>query len=152
MTDQVTRTQIEALVDNAMETGCVPVSRVDELAQSLGLDDDELEAIYDMLDSRGVDVTDDCGDAAAEAEVAIPALASATVDALDLFLNEVGRYPLLTAAEEVELAKRIEDGDQSAKDRMITSNLRLVVSIAKHDRGHGLSLLDLIQEGIIGLI
>ena len=76
----------------------------------------------------------------------------ATTDALQLFLNEAARWPLLTAAEEVELAKRIERGDKAAKDRMINSNLRLVVSIAKKYQGHGLSLLDLIQEGIIGLI
>ena len=75
-----------------------------------------------------------------------------TTDSLQLFLNEAGRYPLLTAAEEVELAKLIERGDVAAKDRMINSNLRLVVSIAKKYQGHGLSLLDLIQEGIIGLI
>jgi RNA polymerase primary sigma factor len=75
-----------------------------------------------------------------------------TTDALQLFLNEAGRYPLLTAAQEVELAKRIERGDKEAKDLMVNSNLRLVVSIAKKYQGHGLSLLDLIQEGIIGLI
>jgi len=75
-----------------------------------------------------------------------------TTDSLQLFLNEAGRYPLLTAAEEVALAKLIERGDPQAKDRMINSNLRLVVSIAKKYQGHGLSLLDLIQEGIIGLI
>ena len=79
-------------------------------------------------------------------------LAVATTDALQLFLNEAGRWPLLTAEEEVELAKRIERGDAEAKERMINSNLRLVVSIAKRYQGHGLSLLDLIQEGIIGLI
>ena len=77
---------------------------------------------------------------------------AATTDSLQLFLNEAGRYPLLTADEEVELAKRVERGDKEAKDRMINSNLRLVVSIAKKYQGHGLSLLDLIQEGIIGLI
>ena len=76
----------------------------------------------------------------------------ATTDALQLFLNEAGRWPLLTKEEEVELAKRIERGDAEAKERMINSNLRLVVSIAKRYQGHGLSLLDLIQEGIIGLI
>jgi len=75
-----------------------------------------------------------------------------TSDSLQLFLNEAGRYPLLTAAEEVELAKLVEQGDKLAKDRMVNSNLRLVVSIAKKYQGHGLSLLDLIQEGIIGLI
>ncbi len=79
-------------------------------------------------------------------------LAEATTDALQLFLNEMGRYKLLTAEEEVELAKRIERGDKEAKDLMINSNLRLVVSIAKRYQGHGISLLDLIQEGIIGLI
>jgi RNA polymerase primary sigma factor len=79
-------------------------------------------------------------------------LAAATTDALQIFLNEAGRYPLLTAVEEVELAKRVERGDKAAKDRMINSNLRLVISIAKRYQGHDLPLLDLIQEGIIGLI
>jgi RNA polymerase primary sigma factor len=66
-------------------------------------------------------------------------------------MNEAGRYPLLTAAEEVALAKRVERGDVAAKERMINSNLRLVVSIAKRYQGHGLQLGDLIQEGVIGL-
>jgi RNA polymerase primary sigma factor len=79
-------------------------------------------------------------------------LAAATTDALQLFLKEVRRYPLLTAAEEVDLAKRIERGDNDAKHRMINSNLRLVVSIARKYQGHELTLLDLIQEGILGLI
>ncbi len=79
-------------------------------------------------------------------------LAAATADSLQLFLNEMARYPLLTAREEIELAKRIERGDRRARDRMINSNLRLVVSIAKRYRGHGVPLLDLIQEGILGLI
>jgi RNA polymerase primary sigma factor len=79
-------------------------------------------------------------------------LVESTTDALQLFLNEMGKYKLLTADEEVELAKRIERGDKAAKDLMINSNLRLVVSIAKKYQGHGLTLLDLIQEGIIGLI
>ena len=79
-------------------------------------------------------------------------LASATTDALGLFLNEIRRHPLLTAAEEVELAKRIEQGDAAAKERMINSNLALVVSIAKKYPQNELPLLDLIQEGIFGLI
>jgi RNA polymerase primary sigma factor len=73
------------------------------------------------------------------------------IDSLTLFMNDAGRYPLLTAAEEVALAKRIERGDRAAKERMINSNLRLVVSIAKRYQGHGIQLGDLIQEGVIGL-
>jgi RNA polymerase primary sigma factor len=72
-------------------------------------------------------------------------------DALSLFMNRAGRYRLLTAADEVALAKQVERGDAAAKERMINSNLRLVISIAKRYQGHGLPLLDLIQEGVIGL-
>jgi RNA polymerase primary sigma factor len=75
----------------------------------------------------------------------------ASADSLALFLNEIGRYPLLTAAEEVALAKRVERGDAAAKERMVNSNLRLVVSIAKRYRGHGVPFGDLIQDGVIGL-
>ena len=73
-------------------------------------------------------------------------------DLVRLFLNEIGRYPLLTADEEIKLAKRIEKDDLEARDQMIRSNLRLVVSIAKRYQGRGLSFLDLIQEGMLGLI
>jgi RNA polymerase primary sigma factor len=75
-----------------------------------------------------------------------------TLDSLQLFFREAGRYPLLTADEEVELAKRIERGDVEAKDRMINSNLRLVISQARRYQGQGLSLGDLIQDGMLGLI
>src|SRR5207302_9556403 len=99
------------------------------------------------------DLTDDCSlPDPDETLFSNETVAAMTTDSLQLFLNEAGRYKLLTAAEEVELAKRIERGDRAAKDLMINSNLRLVVSIAKKYQGHGISLLDLIQEGIIGLI
>ncbi len=146
---------ISALLDHADEHGCVHMTELYEVVQRLELAEEEIEALLEQLDERGVDVTDDCSRALKATEVAEytnDLLAGATADALQLFLNEIGRYPLLTAAEEVELAKRIERGDEAAKARMINSNLRLVVSIAKRYQGHGLSLLDLIQEGIIGLI
>ncbi len=79
-------------------------------------------------------------------------LAKATSDALQLFLNEIARFPLLTAEEEIELARRAERGDKAAREKLVTSNLRLVVSIAKRFRGDELTLLDLIQEGVLGLI
>src|SRR5215216_2785530 len=78
--------------------------------------------------------------------------ADPTMDSLQLLLREAGRYPLLKPSEEIELAKRIEKGDLVAKDRMINSNLRLVVANARRYQGQGLALGDLIQEGMLGLI
>jgi RNA polymerase primary sigma factor len=144
--------QIAAFVDHGVETGCVEISELNELVDHLHLGDEEVASLYERLEEHHVDVNDDCGREKAESTYINGDLAHATTDALQLFLNEMARYPLLTAEEEVELAKRIERGDKAAKDRMINSNLRLVVSIAKKYQGHGLSLLDLIQEGIIGLI
>jgi RNA polymerase primary sigma factor len=80
-----------------------------------------------------------------------PAPVSGSTDSLTLLMQSVGRYPLLTAAEEVALAKRIERGDREAKERMINSNLRLVISIAKRYQNRSLPLGDLFQEGVIGL-
>src|SRR3954454_5334770 len=80
------------------------------------------------------------------------ASADQTTESFQLFLNQASRYPLLTAAEEIELAKRIERGDLAAKDRLINSNLRLVVRFATRYQGHGLSLQDLVQEAMLGLI
>jgi RNA polymerase primary sigma factor len=147
------RPEIAALSSAGRERGCVNLSELDELAAALELSDDELQAVEDGLDSHGIEVSDDCGRAEVEpTRFRNDALASSTTDALQLFLNELRRYPLLSAQEEVELAKRIEQGDLEAKERMINSNLRLVVSLAKKYQGHELSLLDLIQEGIFGLI
>jgi len=144
---------IAALLEHGSETGCVEISELNELADQLELGDDEITSLYEQLEERGVDVRDDCGREKAPSSTYVNGdLATHTTDALQLFLNEMARYPLLTAEEEVELAKLIERGDKAAKDRMVNSNLRLVVSIAKKYQGHGLSLLDLIQEGIIGLI
>jgi RNA polymerase primary sigma factor len=146
--------EITALLDRGEELGCLNLSEFNDLLQEVELDDDEIEALHAQLEERGIELTDDCGrpESKDDSTYVNGDLAVATTDALQLFLNEAARYPLLTAAEEVELAKLIERGDKAAKDRMINSNLRLVVSIAKKYQGHGLSLLDLIQEGIIGLI
>ncbi len=149
----MTNDQINALIEAGEHEGCVDLSELARVTEAAELDDDELERLHEELKSRGIDVTDDCGRSdAPETTYVNGNLAESTTDALQLFLNEMGRYKLLTAEEEVELAKRIERGDKEAKDLMINSNLRLVVSIAKRYQGHGLSLLDLIQEGIIGLI
>ena len=149
----MSRETLAPMLDAGEEAGCLNLSEFSAAVQDLELEDEELETLYQELEERGISLSDDCGRAsAAEATYVNGDLAAATTDSLQLFLNEAGRYPLLTAAEEVELAKRIERGDVEAKNRMINSNLRLVVSIAKKYQGHGLSLLDLIQEGVIGLI
>jgi RNA polymerase primary sigma factor len=144
---------LAVLVEHGEEHGCINMTELYELFGKLELEDEQVDAILERFETHGIELTDDCS-RAIEDEVTYTnvQLATTTTDALQLFLNEAGRYKLLTAAEEVELAKRIERGDKQAKDLLINSNLRLVVSIAKRYQGHGLSLLDLIQEGIIGLI
>jgi RNA polymerase primary sigma factor len=144
--------QIKALLEQGEELGCINLSQFSEFVQEHELEDDEIARLHEELDTRGIELTDDCGRKEVESTFVNGDLAVATTDALQLFLNEAAKWPLLTAEEEVELAKLIERGDEQAKERMINSNLRLVVSIAKRYQGHDLHLLDLIQEGIIGLI
>jgi RNA polymerase primary sigma factor len=145
--------QVTALIELGEREGCLELSEVSRVVDTFELGEEEVERLYEDLQQRGIELSDDCGRAeAADSTYVNGNLAESTTDALQLFLNEMGKYKLLTAEEEVELAKRIERGDKEAKDLMVNSNLRLVVSIAKKYQGHGLSLLDLIQEGIIGLI
>jgi RNA polymerase primary sigma factor len=142
---------LRQLLDAAEQTGSVRQSELHELIEPLDLDALELDALHRELEQRGIDLVDD-EKAPEPAPAAPPPVVETTTDALQLFLREAGRHPLLTAAQEVELSKRIERGDMQAKQRMIQSNLRLVVSIAKNYRNQGLPFLDLIQEGTLGLI
>ena len=136
---------IQAFLGEAEERGTIEETALEAFAAEHDLDDVEVSALRAELEAREVDV-------------AVPArertegyAPSGSTDALTLFMTRAGRYPLLTAAQEVELAKRIERGDAEAKDRMINSNLRLVISIAKRYQGHDVPLGDLVQEGVIGL-
>jgi RNA polymerase primary sigma factor len=137
--------ELRALLEAAEHTGIVRAVDLTELAEVHELTALEQEAILLELEKRGLEIVD-------TTPVLPPPLPDSTTDALQLFLREAGRHRLLTAAQEVELAKRIELGDEEAKARMIQSNLRLVVSIAKNYRNQGLPFLDLIQEGTLGLI
>ena len=143
--------RIEALFERGEERGCVNLSELAELAQELELPEDDAQNVHDRLEARGIEVADDCGNGTQTlAHYNNEELAVMTSDTLQLFLRDVRRHPLLSADEEVELAQRIERGDLDAKERMVNSNLRLVVSLAKKYQGHELALLDLIQEGILG--
>src|SRR6187200_2928642 len=141
------------LLDGAEQAGSLKSTEVADVVETHELDALEQDALYRELDRRGIEiVADEPKDE--EPPPAPPPVApqETTTDALQLFLREAGRHALLTAAQEVELAKKIEKGDMRAKQLMIQSNLRLVVSIAKNYRNQGLPFLDLIQEGTLGLI
>jgi RNA polymerase primary sigma factor len=152
--DSQTGAETQALIEGALERGHVLESEIDALARTLALGDEDVEGLHERLEAGGVTVHDDC------AKHGVPPmtyangdLAHYTVDAMSQFLQEAARYPLLRPVEELELARRIEQGDLLAKEKLITHNLRLVVSIAKRYQGAGdLTLLDLIQEGMLGLI
>src|SRR6059058_1049887 len=151
--DTTIHPRVQALIDAAEDETCVNLSELSEVTQELELDEEALDRIHDEIETRGLELSDDCGrQSVAPTRIHANDFATNTTDALQLFLNEVRRWPLLTAEEEVELSKRIEQGDAEAKERMINSNLRLVVSLAKKYQGQDLPLLDLIQEGILGLI
>ena len=146
---------IQGLLENAEGTGSIKQPELAELIEAHQLDVLETDALFNELERRGIDVVAEEPEKEKEKEPAPPPLQTSyetTTDALQLFLREAGRHPLLTAPQEVELAKRIEGGDMGAKSHMIQSNLRLVVSIAKNYRNQGLPFLDLIQEGTLGLI
>src|SRR5437588_1301998 len=132
---------------------CIELSELSGLVQDADLGEEDAQALQDAPEARGIDVRDDCGRAGVDQTTyVIDDLAQQTTDAMSLFLQEVRRHPLLTKEEEVELAQRIERGDLEAKDRLVNSNLRLVIANARKYQGHDLPLLDLIQEGILGLI
>ena len=148
--------------------GVLEVKKVNEFFHELNLDVNQVDKIYEYLESNNIavvnlakddeepdddallEIEDDDAERATEDVSAI--IGTMTDDPVKLYLKEIGSYPLLTIDEEVDLAKRIENGDEIAKKILAESNLRLVVSIAKRYVGRGLSFLDLIQEGNLGLI
>jgi RNA polymerase primary sigma factor len=143
---------LRLFLDAAEERGSVTQAELTDVCDQLNLDPLELDEVYRELEARGIDLLAD--EQLPQAPEPPPAQVTweTTTDALQLFLREAGRHALLTPAQEVALAKRIETGDPQAKQRMIQANLRLVVSIAKNYRNQGLPFLDLIQEGTLGLI
>ena len=137
---------------DAEERGSIRAEELETLQHDHDLDDDAVETLRAALAAADVEIEEPSQRAQSRAkDLDLTPASTMSTDGLQLFLNEIGKHQLLTAADEVALAKRVEAGDLAAKERMVNSNLRLVVSIAKRYQGHDLPLLDLIQEGTIGL-
>jgi RNA polymerase primary sigma factor len=146
--------QTRALIEGVEERGFVEPAELEALALEHDLGEDDVEQLSRELEAMGVEIrhpAEEEPEQAPERPAPDPDLMVGSADSLQLFLADIGKHKLLTAADEVALAKRIERGDLVAKRRMIESNLRLVVSIAKGYRGLGVPFLDLIQEGTLGL-
>ncbi len=156
----MTNDEIRTLVARGQEFGFLGMGQLEQTLESADLGAPSVEKLSAELEDMGIELLDDESARQREAELAEEAerprklnlRAETTTDSLQLFLKDVGRVPLLTARQEVELAKKIELGDLEAKRKMVEANLRLVVSIAKNYRNQGLGFLDLIQEGTIGLV
>ncbi len=144
---------VRELVDKGKEKGTLTAHEVEGALERADITPEQYEEILEGLGEIGIKVTGpDADDLPAAEEEAPIADGMATDDPVKMYLKEIGRVPLLTAAQEVELAKRIEMGEEEAKRQLAEANLRLVVSIAKRYVGRGMQLLDLIQEGNLGLI
>jgi RNA polymerase primary sigma factor len=141
--------ETKALLQQGQTAGALTQDEVTLVLDEVGADAGQADELYQALEELHIEVVPT--EAETEADLDLEAREAST-DALQLFLKDIGRVALLTAAQEVALAKRIERGDEFAKRRMVESNLRLVVSIAKNYRNQGLPFLDLIQEGTIGLV
>jgi len=153
------KNKIEELVEHGKNKGVLTYKEVMDALEELELDSDQIERLYDRFESLNIDiveeidVVEDVGEDISEIESDVAAAEGVAIDdPVRMYLKEIGKVPLLTAAEEIEIAKRMADGDQEAKQQLAEANLRLVVSVAKRYVGRGMLFLDLIQEGNLGLI
>ena len=159
--------EIKALADRGQQLGVLTFAEISEAVGELELDEADVEELHGFLERAAIELVEEVDPALAAAtelerapekrgrrkpKTALDLKPDMTTDSLQLFLKDIGKVRLLTAQEEVDLAKRIERGDLDAKEKMVESNLRLVVSIAKNYRNQGLPFLDLIQEGTLGLV
>ena len=151
--NSITRAVFNELLECGKKNGKLTSQQINNAIEEIDVDIDQL---YDFLESNNIKIEDDFnidGDLSKALDISEDSGDGVAVDdPVKMHLKEIGKIPLLSADEEVELAERIAGGDPSARDRLIEANLRLVVSIAKHYAGRGMSFLDLIQEGYIGLI
>ena len=157
--------EVKALLAKGQQVGVLTFTEISAATSVLDLDEADVEELHGLLETSEIELVEEIDPALAaqeerapdrrgrrKAKAAIDLKPDMTTDSLQLFLKDIGRVRLLTAQEEVDLARRIERGDLDAKQKMVESNLRLVVSIAKNYRNQGLPFLDLIQEGTLGLV
>ena len=165
MPQQEKRSLVKELVELGKQKGQLTNQDILDAIGEIDIDPEKLEKLYDTIESQGIEIVEDLEDikiddielviAESKDEDGTAPAAEQSItndDPVKVYLKEIGRVPLLTSEEEVELAIRISDGDIAAKQRLSEANLRLVVSIAKRYLGRGMQFLDLIQEGNLGLI
>lgn len=163
------KSAIHELIELGKSKGHLSESEITDALEEIDFDPEQMEKLYDMLESQSIEIIDDLDEPSVEdlttdddvddvvkknvdLEVALSAEGIAIDDPVKVYLKEIGRVPLLTGDEEIELARRMGEGDPAARKRLSEANLRLVVSIAKRYVGRGMQFLDLIQEGNLGLI
>lgn len=150
-------TIVKQLIDQGKKSGFLTYKEITDSLETVELVPEQIEKIYEILESMGIEVIEDTEDFNADQlseedlDISVPEGISID-DPVRMYLKEIGKVPLLSAEEEMNLAKRIENDDQEAKKRLAEANLRLVVSIAKRYVGRGMLFLDLIQEGNLGLL
>jgi len=157
--------EVKGLITRGQQVGVLTYAEIATATAELGLDETDAEELYGLFERCEIELVEEIDPATAASlnierasekrtrrKAPLDLEPEGTTDSLQLFLKDIGRVRLLTAQEEVDLAKRIERGDLDAKQKMVESNLRLVVSIAKNYRNQGLPFLDLIQEGTFGLV
>jgi RNA polymerase primary sigma factor len=146
---------VKNLIEKGKKNGSLTYKEITDEIESIDLSPEQIEKIYEVMETMGVEIIGDINDEQVEveeeAEIAVPE-GIAIDDPVRMYLKEIGKVPLLSSEEEIELANRIEQGDLRAKKKLAEANLRLVVSIAKRYVGRGMLFLDLIQEGNLGLI
>ena len=169
LSPEVKQSRLNELYEYGKSKGALTYKEIMDRLMELEMDPDQLDHVLETLEAYGVSVVNELPDStgSSDAQAEQPAADDQIVaDAMDLsvpegisiddpvrmYLKEIGKVPLLTADEEIEIAKRLEEGDESAKKKLAEANLRLVVSIAKRYVGRGMLFLDLIQEGNLGLI
>src|ERR1700742_4776891 len=143
--------EVKGLLAKGQQVGVLSYTEITKAMSELDLDESDVEELHGFLEKSEIELAPDKR-GRRKAKTALDLKPDMTTDSLQLFLKDIGKVRLLTAQEEVDLAKRIERGDPDAKQKMVESNLRLVVSIAKNYRNQGLPFLDLIQEGTLGLV